>query len=57
VTSIEWYGASLSISVTLDAMPNEPVLVTAQRGHHRMPDKGARVSLRFEADDVVLVRP
>ncbi|WP_277184948.1 2-aminoethylphosphonate ABC transport system ATP-binding subunit PhnT [Caballeronia sp. BR00000012568055] len=57
VASVEWYGAALSISVTLDAMPNEPVLVTAQRGHHRMPDKGSRVSLRFEADDVVLVRP
>jgi 2-aminoethylphosphonate transport system ATP-binding protein len=57
VASVEWYGAALSISVMLDAMPNEPVLVTAQRGHHRMPDKGSRVSLRFEADDVVLVRP
>jgi 2-aminoethylphosphonate transport system ATP-binding protein len=57
VASVEWYGASLSVSVFLDAMPNEPVLVTAQRGHHRLPDKGARVSLRFEADDVVLVRP
>ncbi|WP_250502784.1 MULTISPECIES: 2-aminoethylphosphonate ABC transport system ATP-binding subunit PhnT [unclassified Caballeronia] len=57
IASVEWYGAALSISVALDALPGEPVLVTTQRGHSRMPDKGARVSLRFEADDVVLVRP
>jgi 2-aminoethylphosphonate transport system ATP-binding protein len=57
VASVEWYGAALSVSVTLDAAPNEPVLVSAPRGHRRMPDKGSRVSLRFEADDVVLVRP
>jgi 2-aminoethylphosphonate transport system ATP-binding protein len=57
IASVEWYGAALSVSVMLDAMPNEPVLVTAQRGHRRMPEKGTRVSLRFEADDVVLVRP
>ncbi|EKS66960.1 MULTISPECIES: 2-aminoethylphosphonate ABC transport system ATP-binding subunit PhnT [Caballeronia] len=56
IASVEWYGAALSISVALDALPGEPVLVTTQRGHSRMPDKGARVSLRFEADDVVLVR-
>ncbi|SAK56184.1 ABC transporter ATP-binding protein [Caballeronia calidae] len=57
IASVEWYGAALSISVALDALPGEPVLVTTQRGHSRMPDKGTRVSLRFEADDVVLVRP
>lgn len=56
IASIEWYGSVLSVSVTLDAMPNEPVLISAQRGHHRLPEKGSRVSLRFEADDVVLVR-
>ncbi|WP_250467468.1 2-aminoethylphosphonate ABC transport system ATP-binding subunit PhnT [Caballeronia sp. GAFFF2] len=57
IASVEWYGASLSISVALDAWPNEPVLVSTQRGHTRMPEKGARVSLTFEADDVVLVHP
>jgi 2-aminoethylphosphonate transport system ATP-binding protein len=56
IASVEWYGAALSITVALDASPDEPVLVTTQRGHSRMPDKGTRVSLRFEADDVVLVR-
>jgi 2-aminoethylphosphonate transport system ATP-binding protein len=57
IASVDWYGAALSISVALDALPGEPVLVTTQRGHSRMPEKGTRVSLRFEADDVVLVRP
>ena len=56
IASVEWYGAALSITVALDASPDEPVLVTTQRGHARMPEKGTRVSLRFEADDVVLVR-
>jgi 2-aminoethylphosphonate transport system ATP-binding protein len=45
------------VSVALDAMPNEPVLVTMQRGNGMMPEKGARVSLRYEADDVVLINP
>ncbi len=61
IASIEWYSSvlsvSVSVSVTPDAMPNEPVLISAQRGHHRLPEKGSRVSFRFEADDVVLVRP
>jgi 2-aminoethylphosphonate transport system ATP-binding protein len=57
ITSVEWYGAVLSVSVVLDAMPNEPVLVTMQRGHGMSPEKGARISLRYEADDVVLINP
>ncbi|WP_433695361.1 2-aminoethylphosphonate ABC transport system ATP-binding subunit PhnT [Paraburkholderia phenoliruptrix] len=57
IASVEWYGAVLSVSVVLDAMPNEPVLVTLQRGQGMMPEKGARVSLRYEADDVVLIQP
>jgi 2-aminoethylphosphonate transport system ATP-binding protein len=57
ITSVEWYGAVLSVSVLLDAMPNEPVLVTMQRGHGMSPEKGARISLRYEADDVVLINP
>ncbi len=57
IASVEWYGAVLSVSVALDAMPNEPVLVTMQRGHGLMPEKGARISLRYEADDVVLINP
>jgi 2-aminoethylphosphonate transport system ATP-binding protein len=57
ITSVEWYGAVLSVQLTLDALPGEPVLVTMQRGQGMMPVKGARVSLRYEADDVVLIQP
>ncbi|MBV8261531.1 MAG: 2-aminoethylphosphonate ABC transport system ATP-binding subunit PhnT [Paraburkholderia sp.] len=57
IESVEWYGSVLSVSVLLDAMPNEPVLVTMQRGHGMTPEKGMRVSLRYEADDVVLINP
>jgi len=57
IASVEWYGAVLSVSVALDAMPGEPVLVTTQRGYGMTPEKGARVSLRYEADDVVLIKP
>lgn len=57
IASVEWYGPVLSVSVTLDAWPAEPVLVTAQRGVGMAPERGARVSLRYEADDVVLVQP
>jgi 2-aminoethylphosphonate transport system ATP-binding protein len=57
IESVEWYGSVLSVPVLLDAMPNEPVLVTMQRGHGMMPTKGMRVSLRYEADDVVLINP
>jgi 2-aminoethylphosphonate transport system ATP-binding protein len=55
ISSVEWYGAALSVSVMLDALPDQPVLVTMQRSHGPMPEKGARVSLRHEVDDVVLV--
>jgi 2-aminoethylphosphonate transport system ATP-binding protein len=57
IESVEWYGSVLSVPVLLDAMPNEPVLVTMQRGHGITPEKGMRVSLRYEADDVVLINP
>lgn len=57
IESVEWYGSVLSVPVLLDAMPNEPVLVTMQRGHGMTPAKGMRVSLRYEADDVVLIDP
>ena len=57
IASVEWYGAVLSVSVVLDAMPDQPVLVTTQRGHGMMPEKGARISLQYEADDVVLINP
>jgi 2-aminoethylphosphonate transport system ATP-binding protein len=55
IFSVEWYGAALSVSVMLDALPDQPVLVTMQRSHGPMPEKGARVSLRHEVDDVVLI--
>ncbi|HVE05698.1 MAG TPA: 2-aminoethylphosphonate ABC transport system ATP-binding subunit PhnT [Paraburkholderia sp.] len=57
IASVEWYGAVLSVSVVLDAMPNEPVLVTMQRVSSMTPEKGARVSLHYEAADVVLIQP
>ncbi|WP_118182731.1 2-aminoethylphosphonate ABC transport system ATP-binding subunit PhnT [Paraburkholderia phosphatilytica] len=57
IASVEWYGAVLSVSVVLDAMPNDPVLVQTQRGHGLTPEKGTRISLRYEADDVVLIQP
>jgi 2-aminoethylphosphonate transport system ATP-binding protein len=57
IESVEWYGSVLSVPVLLDAMPNEPVLVTMQRGHGMTPEKGMRVSLRYEAEDVVLINP
>ncbi|WP_420800192.1 2-aminoethylphosphonate ABC transport system ATP-binding subunit PhnT [Paraburkholderia tagetis] len=57
IESVEWYGSVLSVPVLLDAMPNESVLVTMQRGHGMTPEKGMRVSLRYEADDVVLINP
>ncbi len=57
IESVEWYGSVLSVPVLLDAMPNEPVLVTMQRGHGMTPEKGMRVSLRYEVDDVVLINP
>jgi 2-aminoethylphosphonate transport system ATP-binding protein len=55
IASVEWYGAALSVSVVLDSLPDQPVLVTMQRGHGPMPEKGARISLRHEVNDVVLI--
>ncbi|WP_368623931.1 2-aminoethylphosphonate ABC transport system ATP-binding subunit PhnT [Paraburkholderia sp. BR13444] len=57
IASVEWYGAALSVSVVLDALPNDPVLVTMQRSLGMTPEKGARISLRYEAGDVVLIKP
>ncbi|SEJ68771.1 2-aminoethylphosphonate ABC transport system ATP-binding subunit PhnT [Paraburkholderia diazotrophica] len=57
IASVEWYGSVLSVQVALDAMPGEPVLVSMQRGSGVTPEKGARISLRYEADDVVLIKP
>ncbi len=57
IASVDWYGPALSVSIELDAMPETPVLVTAARGQGMTPEKGARVSLSYEADHVVLVQP
>ena len=57
IVSVDWYGPALSVSVLLDAMPETPVLVAAARGQGLTPEKGARVSLHYEVDHVVLVRP
>ncbi|HGL4258071.1 2-aminoethylphosphonate ABC transport system ATP-binding subunit PhnT [Burkholderia dolosa] len=57
VSSVEWQGADLSIAVVIDAAPDEPVRVAMQRGRGAAPERGARVSLHCETDDVVLVEP
>jgi 2-aminoethylphosphonate transport system ATP-binding protein len=57
ISTVEWYGSVLAVQVALDAMPNEPVQVSMQRGTGVTPEKGARISLRYEADDVVLIQP
>jgi 2-aminoethylphosphonate transport system ATP-binding protein len=57
ISAVDWYGATLSIAVVLDALPAEPVLVMMQRVAGSMPVKGERISLHYEVDDVVLVRP
>ncbi|WP_152859503.1 2-aminoethylphosphonate ABC transport system ATP-binding subunit PhnT [Burkholderia sp. BE17] len=57
VTSVEWQGADLSIAVVIDAAPDEPVRVTMQRGRGAAPERGARVSLHCEADDVIFIEP
>lgn len=57
ITSVDWYGPALSVSVELDAMRETPVFVMTARGQGMTPEKGARVSLGYEADHVVLVAP
>jgi len=55
ITAVEWYGSVLSIAVVLDALPQERILVTMPRGRGQTPEKGARISLRFEAEHVALI--
>ncbi|WP_420813184.1 ATP-binding cassette domain-containing protein [Pararobbsia silviterrae] len=57
ISAVDWYGATLSVAVELDAMPGVPALVSMQHGAGRTPIRGDRVSLRYEVDDVVLIRP
>ncbi|WP_217591508.1 TOBE domain-containing protein, partial [Burkholderia sp. GbtcB21] len=57
VSAVEWQGADLSIAVVIDAAPDEPVRGTMQRGRGAATERGARVSLHCEADDVVLIEP
>ncbi|MBJ9664819.1 2-aminoethylphosphonate ABC transport system ATP-binding subunit PhnT [Burkholderia gladioli] len=57
IASVEWHGSELSVSVVLDAAADQPVLVTLQRGRGMSPERGSRVSLHCEADDVVLIAP
>jgi 2-aminoethylphosphonate transport system ATP-binding protein len=57
IGAVDWYGATLSVAVELDALPGQPVLIAMQRVAGRMPTKGERISLHYEVDDVVLVRP
>ncbi|PNW89223.1 2-aminoethylphosphonate ABC transport system ATP-binding subunit PhnT, partial [Burkholderia pseudomallei] len=57
LASGDGHGAALSLTVTRDAARDEPALVTMQRGRGPAPERGARVSLDCEADDVVLISP
>jgi 2-aminoethylphosphonate transport system ATP-binding protein len=57
IASVEWYGAMISVAVVLDALPATPVHVSLQRSAAALPEKGARVSLCYEAADVVFIRP
>ncbi|MBV8046569.1 MAG: ATP-binding cassette domain-containing protein [Paludibacterium sp.] len=57
IADVQWHGATLSVSVVLDALPRQTVLVTRQRNQGDAPLKGARISLDFEVDDVALIHP
>jgi 2-aminoethylphosphonate transport system ATP-binding protein len=57
ISAVDWYGATLSVAVELDALPGLPVLVSMQHAAGRQPLRGDRISLRYEVDDVVLIRP
>jgi len=56
IASVEWYGATLTVQVALDASPDQLVQVSQQRGGPAFPEKGARISLSYEASDVVITR-
>jgi len=59
VVSVEWYGAVMSLSVALDAEPHDRLQVSVSRAQAQgtIPQKGARVSLSYEAEHVVLIKP
>jgi 2-aminoethylphosphonate transport system ATP-binding protein len=57
ITAVEWYGSVLSLSVALDAMPHNPLQVSQARGAGMTPYKGARISLCYEEQHVVLIQP
>ena len=57
IASVEWYGAMVSVAVVLDALPATPVHVSLQRSAAALPEKGARVSLCYEAADVIFIKP
>lgn len=56
IASVEWYGASVTVQVVLDALPDQMVQVSQQRSGAAFPEKGARISLSYEEHDVVITR-
>ncbi len=56
IAAVEWYGAMLNVQVVLDAMPDQIIQVAQARRSAALPRKGARISLDYEAGDVVLTR-
>jgi 2-aminoethylphosphonate transport system ATP-binding protein len=56
VASIEWYGASMTVQVALDALSGEWVQVSLPRSQAQLPEKGARVSLSYALEDAVVTR-
>jgi 2-aminoethylphosphonate transport system ATP-binding protein len=57
ISSVEWYGAMVSVAVVLDALPETPLHVSLQRSAAALPQKGARVSLCYESTDVIFIKP
>jgi 2-aminoethylphosphonate transport system ATP-binding protein len=56
VSGIEWHGATQSLFLHLDRAPETPVLVALPRSV-AAPERGARVSLRYRPEDVIVVDP
>jgi len=56
IASVEWYGATVTVQVALDALPEQLVQVAQPRSGGAFPEKGARISLSYEENDVVITR-
>jgi 2-aminoethylphosphonate transport system ATP-binding protein len=54
VSAMEWHGASVSVFLTLDQAPEQPILVALPRSA-TMPELGSRVTMRYRPEDVIVV--